>query len=93
MLQPIHVFGRLESFVKLVTARFRQKISGGREAQHATPGDVLIFRGQPVGVAIESEAFGVAHRSPDMVEGQRRMVLTMDVGDLRGSVAAAQPST
>ena len=57
-----------------------QGISGGREARHAKAGDVLIFRGQQGGQG--SDAVGVAHRSPDMVEGQRRLVLTMDVGDI-----------
>lgn len=68
-----------------------QKISGGREARHARPGDVLIFRGQPEGGRVEGGAIGVAHRSPDTMEGQRRLVLTMDVGDLNGLAAAAHP--
>ncbi|CBJ48457.1 conserved unknown protein [Ectocarpus siliculosus] len=61
------------------------KISGGREARRARPGDVLIFRGKPQdGLAKGggSGAFAVAHRSPDTVEGQRRLLLTMDAGEL-----------
>ncbi|CAB1098843.1 unnamed protein product [Ectocarpus sp. CCAP 1310/34] len=61
------------------------KISGGREAQRARPGDVLIFRGKPQGGLTKgggSGAFAVAHRSPDTVEGQRRLLLTMDAGEL-----------
>eukprot|EP00752_Nemacystus_decipiens_P016173 g14466.t1 len=69
------------------------KISGGRETRHARPGDVLIFRGQPEGGPTKDGAFGVAHRSPDTVKGQRRLVLTMDVGDLNGLAAAAHPAS
>lgn len=65
---------------------FGQKISGGREARHAGPGDVLIFRGRPEGGQAEGGALAVAHRSPDTVEGQRRLVLTIDVGDLTSSI-------
>ncbi|CAM9824287.1 unnamed protein product [Ectocarpus sp. 12 AP-2014] len=60
------------------------KISGGREARRARPGDVLIFRGKPQGGLTKSGgsgAFAVAHRSPDTVEGQRRLLLTMDAGE------------
>eukprot|EP00903_Cladosiphon_okamuranus_P008883 g8505.t1 len=69
------------------------KIRDGREARHARPGDVLVFRGQPEGGPVQGGAFGVAHRSPDTVEGQRRLVLTMDAGDLNGLAAAAHPAS
>lgn len=54
-------------------------------AHKARVGDVLIFRGQPEGL----DAVGVAHRSPDMAEGQRRLVLTMDVGDIRAASSSS----
>ncbi|CAM9695481.1 unnamed protein product [Scytosiphon promiscuus] len=67
------------------------KISGGREGQRANPGDVLIFKGRPEGSPARggSGARAVAHRSPDTVEGQRRLVLTMDVGNIISEEAAA----
>ncbi|CAM9600282.1 unnamed protein product [Ectocarpus fasciculatus] len=61
------------------------KISGRREARRARPGDVLIFRGKPQGGFAKGGggggAFAVAHRSPDTLEGQRRLLLTLDAGD------------
>ncbi|CAN0191578.1 unnamed protein product [Ascophyllum nodosum] len=56
-----------------------QEISGGLEVRRAGEGDVLIFRGQP---PQSTGPIGVAHRSPDMEEGQRRLVLTIDIGDI-----------
>lgn len=56
-----------------------QKIGIGREVQHANTGDVLFFRGQIEGTA---DARAVAHRSPDMSDGQRRLVITLDIGDV-----------
>ncbi|CAN0507566.1 unnamed protein product [Ectocarpus sp. 12 AP-2014] len=71
------------------------KISGGREARRARPGDVLIFRGKPQGGLAKGDgsgAFAVAHRSPDTVEGQRRLLLTMDAGELITTKAPVSPA-
>lgn len=57
-----------------------QKISGGRKAQHASTGDLLIFRGQQPNAPTDRRA--VAHRSPDMSKGHRRLVLTIDISDI-----------
>lgn len=64
-----------------------QRISLRREARRATAGDVLIFRGQVKGA---TDTRAVAHRSPDMHEGQRRLVLTADVGNLLPTPADAE---
>ncbi|CAM9811166.1 unnamed protein product [Sphacelaria rigidula] len=56
------------------------KISGGREVRHANTGDLLIFRGKQPRAAADMRA--VAHRSPDMDKDQRRLVLTIDIGDI-----------
>lgn len=71
----------------MIIPNLGQKISGGVEARRANEGDVLIFRGQP---PQSTEPVGVAHCSPDMEEGQRRLVLTMDIGDT--TTATVTPS-
>ncbi|CAM9146427.1 unnamed protein product, partial [Choristocarpus tenellus] len=69
-----------------------KEISRGRPSLQATPGDVLLLRGHEQSWSIgelstihnEHRIPGVAHRSPDLEEGQRRLVLTMDIGDTCG---------